>query len=285
MNKLKVLFVFMLLTPGLIISPGCLKLDDENKAEDEIQLLNNYIEKENITVEPTVTGLYFIEQTAGTGKRANRCDTVSINYTGRLLDGYIFDESEEGKPFTFILGARTVISGLAEGMLKMKEGGSARLIIPSGLAYGTTDYGDIPGYSTLVMDIELVEVKTGAILFSIDGLQSNTTESGLTYYIVEEGESDARKSYNGALATVKYTGFLNDGTIFDSSKLYDGEFHLTVSESRIIAGWYEALMLMKEGDKFHLVVPPALGYGKDGVPPIIPENATLYFDIELISVD
>jgi FKBP-type peptidyl-prolyl cis-trans isomerase len=123
---------------------------------------DKYILENGITTQPTATGLYYIETEAGTGKKASAGTTVSVHYTGRLLDGSVFDSSvEKGEPFSFRLGAGLVIKGWDEAIAMMNEGGKATLIIPSDIAYGSRDGGAIPPYSTLVFDVELVSVVDG----------------------------------------------------------------------------------------------------------------------------
>lgn len=129
------------------------------KAMKEQEDLQAYIQANNITVEPTESGIYFISEKAGTGKAAEAGKTVKVHYTGMFLDGTKFDSSvDRGEPFEFQLGVGNVIRGWDEGVAMMKEGGKARLIIPSSMAYGPNDNGPIPGSSTLVFDVELLEV-------------------------------------------------------------------------------------------------------------------------------
>lgn len=103
------------------------------------------------------------------------------------------------------------------------------------------------------------------------------TESGLRYVIVAPGTGDAKPEY-GTAVTVRYTGRLLDGTIFDSSQ--DGSIEFQIGE--VIKGWNEALVDMRKGEKRVLIVPPELGYGERGYPGIIPSNAYLVFDVELV---
>lgn len=129
--------------------------------EQEMNLLKDYIEITNTTVKPTASGLYYIEKKKGTGKKAEAGKTLVVHYTGTTIDGKIFDSSlQRGKPLTFKLGQGGVIRGWDEAFTFMNEGGEARFIIPSDLAYGKTGYSNIIlPYSTLVFEVELIEVK------------------------------------------------------------------------------------------------------------------------------
>ena len=103
------------------------------------------------------------------------------------------------------------------------------------------------------------------------------TESGLQYVVVQPGTGTAMPVL-GTTVTVKYTGKLLDGTVFDSSENETVQFKI----GEVIKGWNEALVQMKKGEKRVLIVPPELGYGERGYPGIIPGNAYLVFDVELV---
>jgi FKBP-type peptidyl-prolyl cis-trans isomerase len=128
-------------------------------AEEEMKLLNQYLADNQITAEPKASGLYYIETEAGTGLQPQQGDSVDVHYTGKLIDGTVFDTSVGGSPFSFVLGTGYVIPGWDEGIGYMKEGGKATLIIPSVLGYGSSGTGPIPPYSTLIFDVELVDVR------------------------------------------------------------------------------------------------------------------------------
>ena len=130
-----------------------------DQAEEEMKLLNQYLADNQITTEPEASGLYYIETEAGTGLQPQQGETVDVHYTGKLIDGTVFDTSVGGSSFSFTLGIGYVIPGWDEGIGYMKEGGKAILIIPSKLGYGSSGIGSIPPYSTLIFDVELVDVR------------------------------------------------------------------------------------------------------------------------------
>jgi len=142
---------------------GSIAISCNNKVDsylEESTRLKKYIADNNITTAPTSSGLYYIETHAGTGEQAKAGLMVSVRYKGYLLDGTVFDQNlDSANPFSFTLGYGYVISGWDEGIAKMKVGGTATLIIPSSLAYGYTGTTGIPAYSTLIFEVELVNVQ------------------------------------------------------------------------------------------------------------------------------
>ncbi len=109
-----------------------------------------------------------------------------------------------------------------------------------------------------------------------------TTASGLTIEDTVVGEGAAAAS--GRDVTVHYAGWLADGTQFDSSKEKQDPFEFTLGKSEVMAGWEEGLNGMRVGGTRKLVVPPQLAYGEEGAGDTIPPNATLTFEVELLSV-
>lgn len=117
---------------------------------------------------------------------------------------------------------------------------------------------------------------------TMDDLDWTTTASGLQIADTVIGSGNPVKP--GDTVSVHYTGFLTDGTKFDSSLDRNTPFEFTVGQGRVIPGWEEGLVGMQVGGKRSLLVPPDLGYGVQGYPPIIPGNAILRFEIELIAI-
>ena len=109
-----------------------------------------------------------------------------------------------------------------------------------------------------------------------------TTDSGLQYEVLASGEEGAASPTLEDTVEVHYHGTLPDGTVFDSS--VDRGQPATFGLQHIIKGWQEALPMMKEGDKWKIVVPPALGYGEQGAGGDIGPNQVLIFEIELLDV-
>lgn len=108
------------------------------------------------------------------------------------------------------------------------------------------------------------------------------TESGLRYQIIQKG--GGAKPAAGQTVSVHYKGQLPDGTVFDSSYKRNAPIDFPIGQGQVIAGWDEGIMLLGVGDKARLVIPSHLGYGSRGAGGVIPPDATLVFDVELVAV-
>ncbi|TPN85404.1 peptidylprolyl isomerase [Aquimarina algicola] len=108
------------------------------------------------------------------------------------------------------------------------------------------------------------------------------TESGLRYKLIQNG--DGVQAEKGKIVSVHYKGSLPDGTVFDSSYKRNQPIDFSLGMGQVISGWDEGIALLKVGDKARFVIPPHLGYGQNGAGGVIPPNATLIFDVELVQV-
>jgi peptidylprolyl isomerase len=234
----------------------------------------------------TASGLTYIEVTPGSGASPQPGDLVTVHYTGTLENGTVFDSSySRDKPIQFAIGTGMVIPGWDEGIALMKEGGKAKLVIPPDLAYGAAGAGGvIPPNATLNFDVFLVSVRAGApsTPSAVEESQLTTTASGLKYADLEEGTGAEAKS--GQTVSVHYTGWLTDNTSFDSSLNRGEPFSFQLGGGQVIPGWDEGVVGMKVGGRRQLVIPAELGYGAAGAGGVIPPNATLVFEVELLDV-
>lgn len=129
-------------------------------AAEEQKNLDDYLKKNRIRFLPEENGMYYIEKKRGKGASPRKGGTAYIYFRCTLIDGReIFNTCRSCEPAEFVLGKGSLLRSVEEGLIKMKEGGKSRLIIPSSLAYGAEGYQTVPSYSTLIVDIELVKVK------------------------------------------------------------------------------------------------------------------------------
>lgn len=237
----------------------------------------------------TDSGLEIITLEEGSGDKPNSGDIVQVHYVGTLEDGTKFDSSRDrGEPIAFPLGRGAVIPGWDEGIATLNKGGKAKLVIPPDLAYGAAGAGGvIPPNATLHFEVELVDFEEGPpgapeAPQVVPAADYQETDSGLKYFDFEEGNGASPE--NGQNVSVHYTGWLTDGTKFDSSLDRGQPFSFPLGQGRVIKGWDEGVATMKIGGKRQLVIPPELGYGDSGAGGVIPGGATLIFEVELLGV-
>lgn len=141
--------------------------------EAEKEILAQYAKDNNIKATPDENGLYIIVRKKGNGPKVEIGRQVAMNYTGRLLDGKVFDTSVETvakennmyepsrkyEPLSYKVGEQSLIEGWEKGVINQPAGSKLTLIIPSSMAYGPRAIGDIPANSPLVFDIEIASVK------------------------------------------------------------------------------------------------------------------------------
>ncbi len=118
---------------------------------------------------------------------------------------------------------------------------------------------------------------------SVAGIEPVTTPSGLKSWVLKPGTGPTPAV--GQKVQVHYTGWLKDGTKFDSSVDKGHPFSFVVGTGGVIPGWDEGVAMMKVGEKRQFEIPPELGYGEHGAGGVIPPNATLIFDVELLAVE
>lgn len=231
----------------------------------------------------TESGLQYVIIHKTQGRAVVKGDIVSVLYRAWNDSGIVFDSST-AEPLVFRAGIGKVIRGWDEALALMKEGEKAILVVPPHLAYGEkgSSNGSVPPGATLRFEIELLKVAEGPLPYTTGGLKGYKTPEGLRYYVIQENLAGTQ-AYSGSTVSVHYTGYLEDGTIFDSS-LPGSPYTFRLGDNSTIAGWEVGIRLMKSGDKLRLVVPPKLAYRDKGVPGLIPPGATLIFDVELIDV-
>ncbi len=287
-------------------------------------LIKAYLKKNNLKAQKTASGLYYIITKKGTGPNAKPGQTVSMNYTGKLLDETVFDSNVLPKfghtdPFKFPLGQGRVIKGWDEGIALLNKGSKAKLIIPSALAYGSrampgnaNNKKGIPANSVLVFDVEMLgteaapkqqqapkpvaavspeaEDKMIKEYIKKNKLKAVKTASGLYYVMKQVGKGP--NAQKGQTVNMNYTGYLLDGSIFDSNILpkfgHVQPFSFPLGQGRVIKGWDEGVALLKTGGVAKLIIPSYLAYGSRAMPGNknnpkgIPANSILVFDVEML---
>lgn len=134
------------------------------QAQIDDKALQDYFTKNNLKPNKTATGLYYIIDKEGTGATPTPGQNVTVNYTGKTMDGTTFDSNldpafKHVEPLTFPVGKGQVIPGWDEGLLLLKKGSKARLFIPSTLAYGSQGSATLPANSILIFQVEVMDIK------------------------------------------------------------------------------------------------------------------------------
>ena len=285
-------FIFLLAACGPAVG-GATTKETTGTTTGEVNTTTEEVNEETaVSSFATESGLQYIEIAAGTGKQPQPGDIVAVHYVGTLEDGTEFDSSySRGQPIEFALGQGQVISGWDEGISLMHEGSKATLIIPPELAYGAQGAGDvIPPNATLTFEVELVSVSppppTPTPLpppTSIDEGDFTVTDSGLKYYVLQA--SDGVQPEEMGIVTIHFDGWLEDGSSLGSSRTNGGQsITFALGHSEIMQGWDEAVALMRVGERTQFIIPPELAFGEQGSGGVIPPNATLIFELELLDV-
>jgi len=130
----------------------------------EMEKINKYLADNSLAVEPTPEGYYILSVEHGNGPKVENGKSIKVNYTGRFLDGNVFDTSDKNvnpeahDPIEYVVGEQSMIPGWEMIMATMEQGGKAKVLIPSKLAYGKS--GMMAPYSTLLFDFEVLSVTT-----------------------------------------------------------------------------------------------------------------------------
>lgn len=274
----------------------------------EKETLAKFLADNKITIAPQPSGLYYVEQAEGKGIKIDSGCQVIYNVKISLLDGkQVFGQDS----MKFVYGKRPDMSGFLEGIKLMKKGGKARLILPSQLAFGERGYKEIPPYTTIIYDVQVLDVKSKAEyekqeaaekkkleLKKANAKKSETsliqkylkdnkitakpTASGL--YYIEKVKGTGPQVKTGSKVSVQYTGTLLNGKKFDSSRDRGGKpFDLEVGKGAVIKGWDEGLPMMCKGGKAILICPSSIAYSEQEMGSI-PVYSTLVFDIEVVDV-
>ena len=227
----------------------------------------------------TKSGVAYQILARGSGARPAEADTVTMNFTGWLSTGKMFDSTVvSGKPT--ITEPRRLVPGWKEVLLLMREGDRALAWIPADLAFKGRPGGP-PG--DLVLDVKLESVKVAPkpppTPKNVDAPPESATKtaSGLAYKRLTKGTGDKHPEATSKV-TVHYTGWTTDGKMFDSSIPRGKPSSMPLN--RVIKGWTEGVQLMVEGDKMRFWIPQELAYqGRPGKP-----GGMLVFDIELVEI-
>lgn len=214
--------------------------------------------------------------TPGKGESAKTGDEVLINWKGCYVNGFEFVNTYTTKePRKLNVKDKHFPAGFADALDKIKPGEKRHVVIPYTLGFGANGAAGIPPYATLVLDIEAVAVTPRAMAIERDRKMIK---------IEDETVGSGKEAKDGDTVEVHYTGSFPDGKKFDSSHDRNQPLTVTVGSGQVIRGFDMALLGMKVGGKRKVTIPGDLAYGSRGAGGVIPPNATLVFELELVSV-
>ncbi len=283
------------------------------QAEEPLRL-EAHLKANKITTAPMASGLYYLAKAQGSGRLPAPGDRMKAHFVISLLGGgQLYSTRDQGNPIEIEIGREFDNPGVTEGISLMRKGAQATLIVPSKLAFGEEGRGEfVPPYSTLIYEVEVVDLKTKAeyekeqALIELQMKQADEKQkliekeniakymkeknlsatpqpSGLVY--IETLKGTGAKAEAGKKVKVHYTGTLLDGSKFDSSVDRGTPFEFTLGQGQVIRGWDEGITLMNIGGKATLIIPFEMGYGNRSMGPTIPAYSTLVFEVELIGVE
>jgi FKBP-type peptidyl-prolyl cis-trans isomerase len=292
-------YIFGLLSICSVLFSSCTletPEDSSNKNETEIQ---DYIKLKNLTLKKSPEGVY--SNTDNVLKPKNTGDLVTYHYKMSLLDGKIIDSTSRSKNInrSTVWGVNTSQTLFSLPLSLLKEGESGLFLIPSALAFGGSQFGDVPAFSVIVLELTIDAIRDEAAqialiqkTYSIVNLEK--TSSGLFFKKLVENPTGASVSAD-APVLVNYTGRLSysyvhaDASgayvynpIFGSGTLGTPTVPFVLSQNSLIPGFTEALKKMRAGEKAAVIIPYSLGYGTAGNS-AIPGYSPLYFEISVVA--
>lgn len=289
------LFYYFICTIGLVsIFQSCKKEYENIEITDE-RKIQEYISKNGLSMTKDPSGFYYQILSPGTGPLLENKDSVFFSQNFKSLSGSVYTETKEySNSGNYVGYLSSKYSKIYPGdayrivMNKVGRGGSFRVVIPSYLAFGKNGLNNIPGNEVLISDVSVFNESSQ---MQIDDRRINKflkdkslvavpTFSGLYSILMVQGTGGELIKPTSSV-TVKFTGRLLDGTVFDQTK-GDDVFGAALNGG-VIAGWTEGLVGLTAGSKVRLFIPSGLAYGTEGHDPI-PPNSCLDFEIEIVTV-
>jgi FKBP-type peptidyl-prolyl cis-trans isomerase len=296
-----------------ILSEEEFKLELEKERDSlrnlEKEILANYIAKNNITVQPKQSGLYFIPIEPGKGKKPDTGDMCQVVMEVKQIDGKLLFSNLDTRPMDVEFGKNFDTKGFMEGLSMLRVGGKAQLIVPSEIGVGEKGRELVPPFTTILYEIELQKIKTVAEVrreraerkkalaaesqrfkeaesakidayIKKNNIKEKPTGTGLYYIEIEEGSGE--HPVKGETVVVHYIASRTDGFLIQDSYKLDQPAIFIIGQGMVFAGWEEAVLLMKKGGKAKIIVPSSLAYRERGNGAEVGPYEPLVFELELL---
>ncbi len=233
-------------------------------------------------IEETESGLKYSVIKKGDGAKPEEGDIITFHFVGMLEDNTEIENTRrQNRPVSVRFGTNQFIEGLNEGLAMMQGGDIYRFVIPPELAYGEKQVGKVEPGSTLIYEVELLDVKPGIKVIEPkkETVKKTKTPSGLEYSIFEKGKG--ARIFEDMVVKFNYVGFFGDNVVFDSSVERGKPLEAKLGDRTLIKGLEEGLTYLHVGDHARFWIPSELAYGNRGRG-IIPPDTDLVFDIEVL---
>lgn len=265
--------------------------------------LAEYIEKENVNVMPSDSGIYIIPLEKGKGRCPVQGEKVELDFAASLLNGReVGSTYGQDEKFTFVLGENQVIPGWEVIVPKMHLGERVKAIVPFEMAYGEHQVGQVPSYANMVYDIKLLKITTKEELAKQeeaerqalkaqsekafwDYIEANgiTTYTQTGLFFAKADTTAGAKVELGQTARIRFEATYLDGTPLGTSEELGPYYDVKYGEHLVLHGLEEAVGLLRVGEKGRFVLPYTLAYG-DKPYGEIPAYSNLVFDVELLDI-
>lgn len=292
------LFLLFIVNISLL---SCKEALEEERADNESRLIEGFISKNKWNFEKE-NGVYHITRNTCFGYHVAKGDTITFNYVAYTLDGLVFETNVKAEakkagldttvrsfePLRIIAGKSSLIEGLEEGLLLLKEGEVGTIVFPSTKGYGGSAIGPIKPNSPIAFNIELISVNNAKIEQEISYISSlNLIGAGYTYDATTGLYFKFSPEGVGVTPTLRdtiycwYKGTKFDGTVIEEIK--SGNIIVVLSSSGINDGLKQGFLKTKKGGTTDLVLPSYLGFGNKGNE-IVKSYETLKYQIRLDSI-
>ncbi|MDO1447038.1 FKBP-type peptidyl-prolyl cis-trans isomerase [Rhodocytophaga aerolata] len=282
--------------------------ESEEKYNQNLQQIQQYFTAKGINPWNGTTGwqeagtgdkrYYYVIQSApqGGGTKPATGDQLVVQYVGRLLDETKFDSSASDKPLRFAFNDGTIIEGFNLGIGQLQQGQVADLYLPHTLAYGNRNLEKIPPYSALKFRVTLEKLMTeeqALVDYYTTKKLKNADSTAITPFSIAVGSNNFNvyriitKVGTGNIpdstgkVTLNYRGLFLNGLEFDKNTISPST---SLDKMKLIPGFKQALLKMKEGEKAVVLMPSGAAYGAQGASSI-PPYAPLVFEMELLKVE
>lgn len=290
MKSFKLLSVIALLGAAVFLN-SCLDTEEApvdpqfEQFEKDVAAIDAYLASNGIeAIADEFTGIRYVVNNPGDGLKPilSVVDSLTLTYEASVLEsGFVFDEANQERFRTVEL-----LSGVAYVAGFIQEGGSVTAYVPSFYGYGATARDNIPANSILKIDLGLDAVVDRQLITEINLIDAaledmNRTPtidpSGIRYFL-EQGVGNFPNA--NSIVSVSY-----EGRLFSNDAIFDSNSDVAFQLSNLILGWQIMIPKMKEGAKMTMYIPSPYAYGTGGSGANIPPNATLIFELELLSIN